>query len=108
MQVPIELSATMQQIFQRALYQFGPQHGCYAPPKLLEDCLKDDLQVPGFENWSYDIENVDGAFRIRHNGIDMTMEVPSHKDLSLARGFKLNNLKDLKIGILGTGKIGNI
>ena len=106
-QVPIELSATMQQIYQRALYQLGPKQGCYAPPKLLEDCLKDDLRVPGFENWSYDVENVDGALRIRHSGIDLKMEAPSDDDNSQTGSFNLGGkLKDAKIGILGLGNVG--
>ena len=35
-QVPIEIMGHMQQIYQRALCQLGPDVGCYAPPKLLE------------------------------------------------------------------------
>ena len=34
--VPIEIMGHMQQIYQRALCQLGPDVGCYAPPKLLE------------------------------------------------------------------------
>ena len=42
----------------------GPDVGCYAPPKLYENELKESLQAPGFENWSYTVENVDGALQV--------------------------------------------
>ena len=35
----------MQQTYHRALYSLGPDVGCYAPPKLLENELKESLQV---------------------------------------------------------------
>ena len=63
----------MQQIYQRALYQLGPTQGCYAPPKLLEESLKEDLRAHGFENWVYDVENVEGALHIKHSGIELEM-----------------------------------
>jgi len=28
-------------------------------------------QAPGFENWNYTVENVDGALQVRHMGIDL-------------------------------------
>ena len=28
------------------------------------------LRVKGFENWTYDVDNVEGALEIRHKGID--------------------------------------
>ena len=62
----------MQQIYHRALYQLGPDSGCYAPPKLLEESLKEDLRAKGFENWTYSVENVDGAIHVKHEGIDLT------------------------------------
>jgi len=68
--VPLETFGLMQQIYHRALYSLGPDVGCYAPPKLYENELKESLQAPGFENWSYTVENVDGALQVRHQGIN--------------------------------------
>jgi len=70
-QVPLELFGLMQQIYNRALYSLGPDVGCYAPPKLYEIEQKESLQAPGFENWSYTVENVDGALHVRHQNIDL-------------------------------------
>eukprot|EP00094_Tigriopus_californicus_P013081 TCALIF_12650-PA protein Name:"Protein of unknown function" AED:0.31 eAED:0.31 QI:0/1/0.5/1/1/1/2/173/157 len=72
--VPTELIGAMHQIYNRALYQLGPDVGCYAPPRLLEEALKEDLRAPGFEKWTYDIENVEGALHIRHKGVDLKMD----------------------------------
>jgi len=70
-QVPLELFGLMQQIYNRALYSLGPDVGCYAPPKLYEIEQKESFQVGGFENWSYTVENVDGALHVRHEGIQL-------------------------------------
>ena len=35
----------MQQTYNRALYSLGPDVGCYAPPMLMENELKESLQV---------------------------------------------------------------
>jgi len=67
--VPLEVFGLMQQIYHRALYSLGPDVGCYAPPKLYENELNESLQASGFENWSYTVENVDGALQVRHQGI---------------------------------------
>jgi len=69
--VPIEIVGHMQQIYQRALCQLGPDVGCYAPPKLLETAMKESLQVGGFEDWTYTVENVDGALHVRHHNIKL-------------------------------------
>jgi len=69
--VPLEILGLQQQIYNRALYSLGPDVGCYAPPKLYENELNESLQAPGFENWSYTVENVDGALQVRHLGIDL-------------------------------------
>ena len=45
MQVPLEVFGLMQQVYHRALYSLGPDVGCYAPPKLYENELKESLQV---------------------------------------------------------------
>ena len=44
-QVPLEVFGLMQQIYNRALHSLGPDVGCYAPPKLYENELKESLQV---------------------------------------------------------------
>ena len=48
----------------------GPDVGCYAPPKLYENELQESLQAPGFENWSYTVENVDGALQVQEKTRD--------------------------------------
>jgi len=70
-QVPLEMFGLMQQIYNRAHYSLGPDVGCYAPPKLYELEQKESLQADGFANWSYTVENVDGALHVRHEGIDL-------------------------------------
>jgi len=75
--VPLEMFGLMQQIYNRALYSLGPDVGCYAPPKLLEKELNESLQAPGFENWNYTVENVDGALHVRHSGIDLPQKTKS-------------------------------
>ena len=60
----------MQQIYQKSLETYGADVGCYTPPRLLEDKMNETLRVKGFENWTYDVENVEGALEIRHKGID--------------------------------------
>ena len=43
--VPLEVFGLMQQIYNRALYSLGPDVGCYAPPMLYENEMKESLQV---------------------------------------------------------------
>ena len=70
-QVPIELMDHMHEIYQRSLDKYGAEVGCYTPPRLLEDKVGTTLRSPGFEKWTYDVENSDGALHIRHSGIDL-------------------------------------
>merc|ERR1712227_155933 len=63
-EVPMEVFGLMQQIYNRAQHSLGPDVGCYAPPKLWENELNESLQAPGFENWNYTVENVDGALQV--------------------------------------------
>ena len=49
--------------------QLGDDRGCYSPPRLLEEALGEKLQTGGFEEWSYDVENHDGALHVKHKGI---------------------------------------
>ena len=51
-------------------FSLGPDVGCYAPPKLYENELQESLQAPGFENWSYTVENVDGALQVQEKTRD--------------------------------------
>ncbi len=53
------------------MYTYGEDAPCYIPPKMLEEALGECLQIDGFENWHYEIENVDGSSNIRHFGIDL-------------------------------------
>ena len=76
LQVPTPLLGLMQQTYQQCLQQFGPDQGCYAAPKILEDALGETVKSPGFENWTYNIENVEGALHVRHQGIDHNPEAP--------------------------------
>ncbi len=78
-QTPTDLLGAMQNVYHRALYQLGPDVGCYAPPRLIEDAVGEKLRADGFENWTYEIENVDGALQIRHKGIDTAMKEPDNQ-----------------------------
>ena len=64
----------MQQIYTRALKTYGSEVGCYTPPRLLEDAMNDKLRTKGFENWSYNVENIDGALHVRHQGINLNVK----------------------------------
>ena len=66
----------MQQIYNRALYKYGPEGGCYIIPKLLEDELGESLRAPGFENWTYSLEDVDGTLQVRHKNIKTEFDAP--------------------------------
>ena len=48
-QVPTELMDHMHEIYQRALDTYGPEVGCYTPPRLLEDKVGTKLRSPGFD-----------------------------------------------------------
>jgi len=78
-EVPIAFLGQMQQIYQHCLIQFGPDVGCYGPPKILEQALGKEYRAKGFEDWSYDVENVDGALHVRHKNIDLKFPDPSNK-----------------------------
>ena len=67
----------MQQLYTHCLYQFGPDVGCYGPPKILEDALKTEYRAKGFENWTYEVENIDGALHVRHKNIDLKVPDPA-------------------------------
>lgn len=41
---------------------------------MLEEASGESLRVPGFEEWSYEIENKDGAMQVRHHGIELPMK----------------------------------
>jgi len=75
--VPIEFLGHMQQLYTHCLYQFGPDVGCYGPPKILEDALKTEYRAKGFENWTYEVENIDGALHVRHKNIDLKVPDPA-------------------------------
>ena len=76
-QVPIEFLGHMQQLYQHCLIQFGPDVGCYGPPKILENALKQEYRAKGFENWNYEVENIEGALHVRHKNIDLKVPDPA-------------------------------
>merc|ERR1711997_1214799 len=78
--VPIEFLGHMQQLYQHCLYQFGPDVGCYGPPKILEDALKTEYRAKGFENWSYEVENIEGALHVRHKNINLKVPDPASEE----------------------------
>ena len=45
----------------------------------IEQALGKEYRADGFTNWSYDVENVDGALHVRHKNIDLTFPDPSEK-----------------------------
>jgi len=77
--VPIEFMGHMQQLYQHCLIQFGPDVGCYGPPKILENALNTQYRAKGFENWTYEVENIDGALHVRHKNINLKVPDPTDK-----------------------------
>ena len=45
MQTPIEFLGHMQRTYDRALAMYGREAGCYVPPRMLEEDLKEDLRL---------------------------------------------------------------
>ena len=45
LQTPIEFLGHMQRSYDRALAMYGKEAGCYVPPKMLEEDLKEDLRL---------------------------------------------------------------
>ena len=43
-QTPIEFLGHMQRTYDRALAMYGTNAGCYVPPKMLEEDLKESLR----------------------------------------------------------------
>ena len=44
LQTPIEFLGHMQRTYDRALAMYGKEAGCYVPPKMLEEDLKENLR----------------------------------------------------------------
>ena len=44
LQTPIEFLGHMQRTYDRALAMYGKEAGCYVPPKMLEEDLKESLR----------------------------------------------------------------
>ena len=36
-----------------------------------QQAMNESLQVSGFEDWTYTVENVDGALQVRHHNIKL-------------------------------------
>ena len=68
--VPVELMGHVQQIYNRALAEYGGESPCYIPAKLMEDVCGESFKNDAFKDWSYSIENIDGSLVIRHHGIE--------------------------------------
>ena len=45
LQTPIEFLGHMQRTYDRALAMYGREAGCYVPPRMLEEDLKEDLRL---------------------------------------------------------------
>lgn len=62
--VPIELHAHAEQMYNRARLKFGDEVGSTSPAKMLEEDLTESLQIDGFEDWTYTIEHVKGSMAV--------------------------------------------
>ncbi|KAK3874980.1 hypothetical protein Pcinc_020129 [Petrolisthes cinctipes] len=69
-QVPIDLHQAVMAIYRRSQYQLGDEAGCYSPPKTYELALGESINIPGFEEWSYDNEIINGSLVVKHSGLD--------------------------------------
>ena len=49
------------------------------PPKILENALNTQYRAKGFENWTYEVENIDGALHVRHKNINLKVPDPTDK-----------------------------
>ena len=63
-QVPIELHAHAEQMYNRARVKLGDDVGSTSPARMLEEDLNESLQIDGFEDWTYTIEHVDGSMAV--------------------------------------------
>ena len=60
-------------------------------PKILENALNTQYRAKGFENWTYEVENIDGAlhrlgarlYGIRHKGPPIGLPNKLHNSLNL-------------------------
>lgn len=68
-EVPMEMNHLALSVYLRGMYQFGAEAGCYVPPKTYEMALGESLNIPGFENWTYENKIHDGSLIVSHNGI---------------------------------------
>ncbi|XP_076068881.1 2-hydroxy-3-oxopropionate reductase-like [Oratosquilla oratoria] len=68
--VPMEIHQLAFAIYRRTQYQMGDDAGCYSPPKTYELALDESLNIPGFENWSYDNEIHKRSLVVSHSGLD--------------------------------------
>ncbi len=64
--VPIRLHDLVEEIYNEARVKYGDDAGSSHPPKLIEDDLGEQLQVDGFEDWTYSLNIVDGSMAVRH------------------------------------------
>ena len=68
--VPTELHSHVEQIYNCARFRYGNDAGSSYPPKMLEDDLQEQLQIGGFENWTYSVEHVNNSMAVVHTTKD--------------------------------------
>ena len=39
--------------------------------------MKTEYRAKGFENWSYEVENIEGALHVRHKNINLKVPDPA-------------------------------
>ena len=69
-QVPIELHAHAEQMYNRARVELGDDVGSTSPAKMLEEDLNESLQTDGFEDGTYTIEHVEGSMAVVQTTMD--------------------------------------
>jgi len=62
--VPTELHAHAEQIYNRARVKLGDDVGSTSPARMLEEDLNESLQIDDFEDWTYTIEHVEGSMAV--------------------------------------------
>ena len=67
---PIMLHALVEQIYNRARLRYGNNVGTAQSPKLQEDELGESLQISGFDDWTYTVEEVEGSLAVVHQKSD--------------------------------------
>ena len=64
--VPIKLHSLVEEIYNEAKMKYGDKKGSSYPAKLLQDALGEELQIEGFDDWTYSVNVVDNTMAVRH------------------------------------------